>query len=407
MHFHVAKAPVLSFTMTALLAAGEPFPQLFALAGLSSIPNDDEVLVFAANFSPCNVYLCWQWHSTQIAVELTVVANIFPITTPATFHDDCKHSMPQTIWPSKVPTSPLRQLKTEKHNKHIAARASTVDTMDLSLQVCSFSKLLSTHTADGSCMCWSDSSMSSNPSPPSWPCYPAVGDSRQYKQALSPVSSPNQKQPWHNAARAQSGLCCHPTNNCQLPIRNGKSCQHRWQNFQTCPRTMYKQSTSMQIDSYPHSSPWQWINLTDTPTKPANSGPSQNHTTTTPINSPPFQWYHYHFPHGAILATYANLSLTVVGTDNTGSQSPLCDTQQLDPAADGWAWTAHPSINCFYLYYACTPIPKPLASPTPECHYLGLDDTSNSTATPCTAGKFSCHPLHILLYVVTTPTQVL
>jgi len=48
-----------------------------------------------------------------------------------------------------VPTSPLRQLKTEKHNKHIAARASTVDTMDLSLQVCSFSKLLSTHTADG------------------------------------------------------------------------------------------------------------------------------------------------------------------------------------------------------------------------------------------------------------------
>ncbi len=89
MHFHVAKAPVLSFTMTALLAAGDPSPQLFALAGLSSIPNDDEVLVFAANFSPCNVYLCWQWHGTQIAVELTVVANIFPITTPATFHDDC------------------------------------------------------------------------------------------------------------------------------------------------------------------------------------------------------------------------------------------------------------------------------------------------------------------------------
>jgi len=51
MQFHVAKTPVLPLTMMALLAAGGLLPQLFALAGLSSIHKDNEVLFFPASFS--------------------------------------------------------------------------------------------------------------------------------------------------------------------------------------------------------------------------------------------------------------------------------------------------------------------------------------------------------------------
>jgi len=149
MHFHVAKTPVMPFTMTASLAAGDPLPQIFALAGLSSIPKDEEVLVFPANFPPLIRYLHWKWHSTQHAVEFPL-ANLFSGNTQEIFCHDWKHLMPPQIQPPTLPMQSSRQQtrntqpNMDIHNSNnLFLCNSMIDTATPSLQFHNSSKLFS------------------------------------------------------------------------------------------------------------------------------------------------------------------------------------------------------------------------------------------------------------------------
>jgi len=134
MQFYVAKAPALPFTVMALLAAGDPLAWLFALAGLLSIPKDDEVLDLPAD-SPLLINLLhWKQHGTQYAIELPI-ANI-PIAMQETFHHDWKHSTFPTIWlltilmqPAMQQYSPT-QLNPGNYNKHLSPLVLSIDAAD-------------------------------------------------------------------------------------------------------------------------------------------------------------------------------------------------------------------------------------------------------------------------------------
>jgi len=66
-HFYVAKAPVLPLTMMVLLWAGSPLPQPITLAGLLSIPKDDEVLLVPMISTLHSNFLPLKQHATHHA----------------------------------------------------------------------------------------------------------------------------------------------------------------------------------------------------------------------------------------------------------------------------------------------------------------------------------------------------
>jgi len=109
MHFYIAQPPVSPFTMVALLAAGDPLPCLFALAGLLPSPKTKQFRFFQLLPPHTSTFLHWKWHGTHHTIE-TIIAKTLSKATHANFHCDPKLLMPlMTSLPSKLSMQPTMQ----------------------------------------------------------------------------------------------------------------------------------------------------------------------------------------------------------------------------------------------------------------------------------------------------------